>query len=93
METAIRQSAGVLNNLYFIVDVNAVQLARIADMVERNLVRTPSAAPCRSSMRASHLRCWRACVCTSAVRLFCSGKIVLQVCGRESDSMNPVVAD
>ena len=87
METAIRQSAGVLNNLYFIVDVNAVQLARIADMVERNLVRTPSAAPCRSSMRASHMRCWRARVRTSAVRF------VLQVCGRASDSMNPVVAD
>jgi hypothetical protein len=41
MEAAIRQSAGALNNLYFVVDVNAVQLARIADVVERNLVRTP----------------------------------------------------
>jgi NADPH:quinone reductase-like Zn-dependent oxidoreductase len=72
---------------YFIVDVNAVQLARIADMVERNLVRTAvgSTLPLVDARVAHEM--------LAGARPHRRGKIVLQVCGRESDSMNPVVAD
>jgi NADPH:quinone reductase-like Zn-dependent oxidoreductase len=67
---------------YFIVDVNAVQLARIADMVERNLVRTAvgSILPLVDARVAHEM--------LAGLRPHKRGKIVLQIVRSESDSTN-----
>jgi NADPH:quinone reductase-like Zn-dependent oxidoreductase len=70
---------------YFIVDVNAAQLAWIADMVERKLVRTAvgSILPLVDARVAHEM--------LAGTRPHKRGKIVLQIVRSESDSTNPAI--